>query len=115
MAPENFTQRFKYSQGEVDNFFNHPVWQEVRRMMYTNIKAGQGVLETSNPADPGGVAKVLRAQGEVAISKIIYGLRDDIVLHCVAKDEPTRAETERRLEQWKRLSMAQTPPEPEHK
>lgn len=111
MAPENYTQRFKFTRGEIEAFFSHPVWQEVRRLMFHASKSSEYMLATENPADHAGMAKILRAQGELGAAKRIYGLHNEFVLHCVAKDGPERAETERSIELWKRLKAE--PPTPE--
>jgi len=104
-----FSKRFKFNRGEIDSFFEHPVWCEVERMLYQDMLAQRGELERSNPADPDGVAKILRAQGRLESDKRFYGLRKEIMLHCVAKEAADRAETTGRLELWKRLNRAQTP------
>ncbi|HOC74079.1 MAG TPA: hypothetical protein PKL54_14790 [Candidatus Hydrogenedentes bacterium] len=111
MAPENFMQRFRFNRGEIEAFFSHPVWQEVQRQLFHDVASNRAMLEKANPADPDGTAKILRAQGELGVAKRIYGLHNEFVLHCVAKDGPERAETERRIELWKRLKAE--PPTPE--
>ena len=111
MAPETFTQRFKFTRGEVEAFFAHPIWNEVQRALFHEVASSRSMLETANPADPDGTAKILRAQGALGALKRFYGLHNEFVLHCVAKDGPERAETERRIELWKRLKAE--PPTPE--
>lgn len=104
----------KFQKGDIETFFSHPVWKEIVRRLTVDMLAQRGDLEKSNPSDPEGAAKILRAQGRLESAERFCRFPMEIVLYCVAKDDQELLDTIRRLEQCRtnRLPQPQTP-EPE--